>query len=79
MLSQILQTLRDTQQPLCAETLAQTLHKDPEAVAAMLDELVLMGRVRVDTSESVCQACQLRSLCGLPMGSGPLYRLSEAG
>jgi hypothetical protein len=79
MLSQILQTMCDTQQSLCAETLAQMLHKDPEVITAMLDELVLLGRVRVDTSESACEACLMKSLCGLPMSSSLLYRLSEAG
>jgi hypothetical protein len=77
VLSQILKTLRDVQQPLCAETLAQTLHKDLEVVVAMLDELVLLDKVKIE--ESTCEACQLRSLCGLPMQAGPLYRLSNVG
>jgi cytochrome c5 len=77
MLSQVLQALRNAPQPLCADTIAQIVDKEPGVVAAMLDELVFMGRVRVDSVQSACESCHAKSLCGLPMPSDSTYSLPE--
>ena len=76
MLTQVLQILREAQQPLCAETLARMMNKDTDVVAAMLDELLVMERVVMDEGQQACEVCQLRSLCGMPPPGFPRYRLS---
>jgi predicted ArsR family transcriptional regulator len=75
MLSLIIETLQEDQ-PVCAETLAYKLKMRPDTVIGMLDELIRMGRVKVEKGEAECELCQLKSLCALPMQSSPLYRLS---
>ena len=75
MLSQILQALSSATLPLCAESLARMLDKDTVVVAAMLEELTVMGRIQTDRQEGACEACQARSLCGLSVPSNPTYML----
>jgi len=75
MLSQILQVFRSATEPLCAETLAQILDKDPVVVGAMLQELSAMGRIQVTRNESACEICRTRSSCGLSSSSTPAYIL----
>jgi hypothetical protein len=79
MLSRILQILEEAHQLLCVESIAHILDKDDEIVAAMLDELVLMGRVRVVGGGDTCAACNRKTLCGLPAATAPLYGLVAPG
>ncbi len=74
MLSRILDALNEAG-PVCAETLAKQLQKEPEVITGMLDELVHMGKVSIEGGGDHCEICQLRSLCGLPVASSPRYRL----
>ena len=73
MLSQILHLMRQSPDPLCADAIARGLEKDLSVVQPMLEELVRIGNLNVDHAESACEGCQLKSLCALPPGSGPLY------
>ena len=79
MLSKILEVLVDAQEPLCAETLALKLQKDIDVVVAMLQELVLLGKVHIEIGQSTCETCQLKSLCGLPIQSTTRYQISHTG
>ena len=73
MLSRILHLMRQSPEPLCADAIAGALEKELAVVQPMLDELVSIGHLNVGHEESVCDGCQLKSLCALPPGSGPLY------
>lgn len=75
MLSQILQAFRSASAPLCADTLALTLNREPGAVEGMLQELSAMGWIQVTQNESACETCGTRSSCGLSISSSLTYIL----
>jgi hypothetical protein len=73
MLSLILQALSVAQGPLCSDSVAMLVERDPHVVAAMLDELVTMGRVRVVSGTSICGECLAKPCCGLSSVPEPTY------
>jgi hypothetical protein len=75
MLAQILTVMESAPQPLCAETLAHRLNKDTAVVAAMLDELCLMGRIQPVSSEGACKACRVKQVCSVSIPTSPCYAL----
>jgi hypothetical protein len=75
MLSLILQALRVVQEPLSSDSVATLVERDPHVVAAMLDELVTMGRVRVISGATICGDCLAKPCCGLSTVAEPTYTL----
>jgi hypothetical protein len=73
MLAQILAAIDSSPQPLCAETLASRLNKDASVIAAMLEELCLMGHIRLESGEGACGACRARTMCRVSSLPGPSY------
>jgi hypothetical protein len=75
MLTHILTALESAPYPVSAETLARWLNKDIAVVAAMLDELCLMGRIQLVSGGGACDKCLTKVMCSVSISPGPAYAL----
>jgi predicted transcriptional regulator with HTH domain len=77
MLRQILDMIEREPNSLYLEEIAYRLDKAPSAVEGMLDTLVCMGKLVEVNQTTLCEICQLRSVCIASPPASRTYALAS--